>query len=105
MWMTRFSKLAKSLLARLQTFVRHLLWKPQPQQPKPETTPQPNNNHVAISLTQRPLITGSNWVAVKNPVVYKFTSTGIGSLVNYRIEVEPYKSSDNTSLTGGIKFS
>lgn len=55
---------------------------------------------MATSITTRPAV----WVAVKNPVVYKFTTTS-GPFVNYRIEVEVFKSSDNTSLTGGTKFS
>jgi hypothetical protein len=60
---------------------------------------------MSLSLTSRPSISGSNWVAVKNPVVYKFTSTSFSGLTNYRIEVEVFKSSDDTSLTGGVKFS
>lgn len=56
---------------------------------------------MAVSVTTRP----STWSAVKNPVVYKFTSTGHGALTNYRIQVEVFKASDNTSLTGGVTFS
>lgn len=55
---------------------------------------------MAVSVTTRP----SAWSAVKNPIVYKFTTTG-GPFVNYRIEVEVFKASDDSSLTGGIKFS
>jgi hypothetical protein len=55
---------------------------------------------MAVTLTSRP----STWSAVKNPVVYKFSTTG-GPFTNYRIDVEVFKASDNTSLTGGIKFS
>lgn len=64
---------------------------------------------MAVTLSSRPIRTdfasGNNWNAVKNPVIYKFTSTGHAALVNYRIEVEVFKASDNTSLTGGVKFS
>lgn len=55
---------------------------------------------MAVSITTRPAV----WSAVKNPVVYKFTSTGHGALANYRIEVEVFRASDNSSLTDGVKF-
>jgi hypothetical protein len=55
---------------------------------------------MAVTVTTRP----STWSAIKNPTVYKFSTTG-GPFVNYRIEVEVFKASDNTSLTGGVKFS
>jgi hypothetical protein len=63
---------------------------------------------MAVALNSRPIMAGfspvRNWNAVKNPVVYKFSTTG-GPFTNYRIEVEVFKASDNTSLTGGVKFS
>jgi hypothetical protein len=63
---------------------------------------------MSLSLTSRPgrpLALGSNWVAAKNILPYKFTSTSFSGLTNYRVEVEVFKSSDDTSLTGGVKFS
>lgn len=41
---------------------------------------------------------------MKIPVVYKFATTG-GPFTNYRIEVEVFRASDDTSLTDGVKFS
>lgn len=55
---------------------------------------------MGLTLDIRP----SQWSAVKNPVVYQFGTTG-GPFVNYRVEVEVFRASDNASLTGGIKFS
>ena len=54
---------------------------------------------MALSLTSRP----ATWSAVKNPVVYKFATTG-GPFTNYRIEVEVFDA-DDTSLTDGVAFS
>lgn len=53
---------------------------------------------MAVSITSRPAL----WSAVKNPVVYKFATTG-GPFTLYRIEVEVFDLDDN-SLTGGVKF-
>lgn len=55
---------------------------------------------MAVSVTSRP----STWSAVKNPVVYKFETTG-GPFTNYRIEIEVFNADDDSSLTGGVKFS
>jgi hypothetical protein len=60
---------------------------------------------MALSLTSRPTVSGTGWNAAGNPIVYKFTSTSFSGLTNYRIEVECFRASDNTSLTGGVKFS
>lgn len=54
---------------------------------------------MAVSITQRPAL----WVPILNPVIYKFTTTG-GPFTNYRISIEVFRSSDNTSITGGVKF-
>jgi len=50
---------------------------------------------MAVSITQRP----ADWSPVNNPVFYKFTTTG-GPFTNYRIEIEVFKASDDTSLSG-----
>lgn len=54
---------------------------------------------MAVSITQRP----AAWVPILNPVIYKFATTG-GPFTNYRIAVEVFRASDNTSITGGVKF-
>lgn len=46
---------------------------------------------MAVSITSRP----STWSAAKNPIVYKFTTSG-GPYVNYRIEVEVFDDDDNS---------
>lgn len=55
---------------------------------------------MAFTVEYRPAI----FAAVRTTVGYKFETTG-GPFTNYRIEVEVFKASDNTSLTNGTKFS
>lgn len=57
-----------------------------------------------ITLTTRPINGSCNFNAVGNPIVYVFTTTGLTTEVNYRVEVEVFKASDNTSLNG-VAFS
>jgi hypothetical protein len=59
---------------------------------------------ISTSITTRPINGSCNFNAVGNPINYVFTTTGITTEQNFRIEVEVFKASDNTSLLG-ITFS
>lgn len=55
---------------------------------------------MAVSITQRP----ATWSAVKNPVVYKFSTTG-GPFTNYRIEVQVFNEDTDAAIGPVLSFS